>query len=56
VNQPNLLTRRRRKPRSLLRLRPEIQFAYVHGSSREGLPCHDLGVALHLEPNPAVGS
>ena len=36
-------------------MHPEIQFAYLHGSALEGLPYHDLDVALFLEPaHPAA--
>lgn len=32
--------------------RPEIAFAYLHGSFAQGLPYHDLDVALYLSPIP----
>jgi predicted nucleotidyltransferase len=36
-------------------LHPEVQFAYLHGSALEGLPYHDLDIALYLEPtHPAA--
>jgi predicted nucleotidyltransferase len=38
-----------------LEQRPEIRFAFLHGSALEGLPYHDLDVALYLEPtHPAA--
>ena len=41
--------------RALLEARPEIQFAYLHGSfAEEGLPYHDVDVALYLEPAQAA--
>jgi predicted nucleotidyltransferase len=42
----------RERLRSLLRqrlsARPEIEFAYLHGSFAEGLPYHDIDVAVYL--------
>jgi predicted nucleotidyltransferase len=37
----------------LLEERPEISFAYVHGSFLSGPAYHDIDVALYLEPLPA---
>jgi hypothetical protein len=35
---------------ALLLPRPEIAFAYLHGSFAEGLPYHDIDVAVYLDP------
>ncbi len=35
---------------SLLLPRAEIAFAYLHGSFAEGLPYHDIDVAVYLDP------
>lgn len=32
--------------------RPEVAFAYLHGSFAQGLPYHDLDVALYLSSVP----
>ncbi|MGB9723467.1 MAG: nucleotidyltransferase domain-containing protein [Chloroflexia bacterium] len=39
-----------RKLREALAGRPEVAFAYLHGSFLQGLPYHDLDVALYLRP------
>lgn len=39
-----------RKLQEALAGRPEIIFAYLHGSFAQGLPYHDLDVALYLAP------
>jgi len=45
----------KRRLRELLEARPEIQFAYLHGSFvEEDLPYHDVDVALYLEPAQAA--
>jgi len=36
--------------REALEARPEIIFAYLHGSFAEGLPFHDVDVAVYLDP------
>lgn len=55
MSKPDPLTRRRQQLQTCLVLYPEIQFAYLHGSALEGLPYHDLDVALYLEPtHPAA--
>jgi predicted nucleotidyltransferase len=36
--------------RDRLLARPEIAFAYLHGSFVEGLPYHDIDVAVYLNP------
>lgn len=36
--------------REKLEARAEIIFAYLHGSFAEGLPFHDVDVAVHLDP------
>lgn len=36
---------------ALLEARPEVRFAYLHGSAAEDRPFHDLDVALYLEPD-----
>jgi predicted nucleotidyltransferase len=51
VSKLDPLTRRRRQLQTCLELHPEILFAYLHGSAVEGLPYHDLDVALYLEPS-----
>ena len=51
MSQPDLLTRRKRQIHEVLEPRSEIRFAYLHGSVLEGLPYHDLDVALYLEPD-----
>jgi predicted nucleotidyltransferase len=38
---------------SALAPRQEVVFAYLHGSFAEGLPFHDIDVAVFLEPAPA---
>jgi len=54
VSEPDPLPRRQQLQRCL-ELHPEIRFAYLHGSALEGLPYHDLDVALYLEPtHPAA--
>ena len=37
--------------RDRLQIRPEIAFAYLYGSFVEGLPYHDVDVALYLDPS-----
>jgi len=44
------LARQRAQLRACLEPRPEIRFAYLHGSALEGLPYRDLDVALYLDP------
>lgn len=39
--------------RQLLEVRPEINFAYVHGSFIDEVAYHDMDVALYLDPSPA---
>jgi len=39
--------------RQILEERPEINFAYLHGSFLDGLAYNDIDVALYLEPLPA---
>ena len=52
---PELLAQRRRQLVTCLEPHAEVQFAYLHGSVLEGLPYHDLDVALYLDPsNPAA--
>jgi hypothetical protein len=36
--------------RDRLSAHPEIAFAYLHGSFVEGLPYHDIDVAVYLDP------
>ena len=36
--------------RQSLEARPEVLFAYAHGSFLEDLPVHDLDLAIYLEP------
>ena len=36
--------------RNRLSVRPEIAFAYLHGSYVEGRPYHDMDVAVYLDP------
>ena len=56
MDRPDALARRRQQLQERLRLYPEIQFAYLHGSALGGLSYHDLDVALCLEPtHPAAG-
>lgn len=50
MSKPDPLTRRRQQLQTCLELHPEVEFAYLHGSALEGLPYHDLDVALYLEP------
>ena len=50
MSKPDLLTRRRQQLQTCLQLHREIRFAYLHGSALEGLPYHDLDVALYLDP------
>ena len=55
MNGPDALSQQRHALVEHLRLYPEIQFAYLHGSALEGLAYHDLDVALYLEPaHPAA--
>ncbi len=54
MSEPDLLARRQRQLQRVLELRPEVRFAYLHGSAPEGLPYHDLDVALYLEPAHAA--
>ena len=50
-----LVAHRRRQLVHCLAEYAEVQFAYLHGSVLEGLPYHDLDVALYLDPsNPAA--
>lgn len=44
----------RRRLREALEARDEIVFAYLHGSFAEGLPFHDIDVAVYLDPTVAV--
>jgi len=44
------LARQRTQLRACLEPRPEIRFAYLHGSALAGLPYRDLDVALYLDP------
>jgi predicted nucleotidyltransferase len=44
------LVLRRQQLGTCLEGHPEIRFAYLHGSALEGLPYHDLDVAVFLEP------
>ncbi len=37
--------------RERLQARPEIAFAYLHGSFAEGLPYHDVDVSVYLDPS-----
>jgi predicted nucleotidyltransferase len=39
--------------RQLLEARPEISFAYLHGSFIDGVAYHDVDVALYLDPPAA---
>ena len=39
--------------RQLLEARPEISFAYLHGSFVEGTTYHDVDLALYLDPPAA---
>ncbi len=41
----------RRELKALLRERKEILFAYLHGSFVEGIPYHDVDVAVYLNPD-----
>lgn len=43
----------RQRLRQLLETRPEISFAYLHGSFLDGFAYHDVDVALYLEPPTA---
>jgi predicted nucleotidyltransferase len=55
MSTPDPLTPRRKQLQACLELHREIPFAYLHGSALEGLPYHDLDVALYLEPtHPAA--
>ncbi len=36
---------------ALLRERSEVLFAYLHGSFVEGIPYHDVDVAVYLDPD-----
>ncbi|MFQ5858394.1 MAG: nucleotidyltransferase domain-containing protein [Anaerolineae bacterium] len=40
--------------REALEARAEIVFAYLHGSFTEGLPFHDIDVAVYLNPALAM--
>lgn len=40
--------------RETLEARAEIIFAYLHGSFAEGLPFHDVDVAVYLDPPVAM--
>jgi len=40
--------------REVLEARAEITFAYLHGSFAEGLPFHDVDVAVYLDPAYAM--
>jgi predicted nucleotidyltransferase len=43
----------RQELRELLAGRPEVDFAYLFGSFADGLPYHDVDVAVCLRPAPA---
>ena len=40
----------RQQLRQALESQPAIRFAYLHGSFVEGLPFHDVDVAIYLDP------
>lgn len=42
--------------REALEAREEIVFAYLHGSFAEGLPFHDVDLAVHLDPALAMAA
>ncbi|MBL7183489.1 MAG: nucleotidyltransferase domain-containing protein [Anaerolineae bacterium] len=42
--------------REALAARAEIIFAYLHGSFAEGLPFHDVDVAVYLDPALAMAT
>jgi predicted nucleotidyltransferase len=42
--------------REALEARAEIVFAYLHGSFTEGLPFHDVDMALYLDPAFAIAT
>ena len=42
--------------REALEARVEITFAYLHGSFAEGLPFHDVDVAVYLDPALAMAT
>ena len=42
--------------REALEARAEITFAYLHGSFAEGLPFHDVDVAVYLDPALAMAT
>jgi predicted nucleotidyltransferase len=42
--------------REKLEARAEIIFAYLHGSFAEGLPFHDVDVAVYLDPAFAIAT
>lgn len=44
----------RNRLREALEARAEIIFAYLHGSFAEGLPFHDIDVAVYLNPTVAM--
>jgi predicted nucleotidyltransferase len=44
----------RYKLREALEARAEIIFVYLHGSFAEGLPFHDVDVAVYLDPTYAM--
>ena len=44
----------RHRLREVLEARAEIIFAYLHGSFAEGLPFHDVDVAVYLDPTVAM--
>lgn len=44
----------RHQLREALEARAEIIFAYLHGSFAEGLPFHDVDVAVYLDPTVAM--
>ena len=56
VPDRGLLSRRRAELRRQLEMHQEIRFAYLHGSAVDGLPYHDLDVALYLEPTHPAAS
>jgi len=51
VTHADLLAKQQQRLCDLLARHREVRFAYLHGSAAEGLPYHDLDVALYLDPN-----
>lgn len=51
MSTPEPLVHRRQQIKTCLEQHPEVRFAYLHGSALEGVPYHDLDVAVYLEPD-----